>query len=101
MHLVLATSIWWYLATLLAYVLSFALSQLPVVGPASGAYALALFSNLTAPTMNAIIGGLSLFGLFVDMPVFWTCAAVALCWKLIWLTVRVWRVILELIPFVG
>lgn len=44
----------------------------------------------------------AVFGTFVDLPVLFGAAGAVLTWKVgVWLWFRVWRTVLQMIPFVG
>lgn len=66
---------------------------------ASGAHS--LWSGLPHNLLGAIVNACAIFGLFVDLPVFFYCLGFLFSWRLIWLVYHVYRSIKDAIPFVG
>lgn len=92
---------WHAIAVMLAAAIGGFWNIFPTTGTGAAANAQALLIGLPAPYLNWIVGALSIFGLFIDMNVLWACIACALLWKLGFLFLRLWRIVLELVPFAG
>ena len=81
---------------LIGTVIGAILSVLPSSSGAAGAY-----GGLPHPVIQALVGAGAVFGLFIDLPVLFVCLGIVLAWRLFWLAVRVWQIVLSVIPCAG
>lgn len=69
--------------------------------PASESAQTLLLYQLPQPALGDMVSALQILGLFIDLPVLFICLAVIFGWRTVWLGVRVYRIVLELIPMLG
>lgn len=86
---------WHALAQFLAALLGFVWSFFPVVPLAQAE------SNMGQAAWNSLIQWAGLFGMVLDYNFLTSCMVVIVAWRSFWLAVRIWRTVLELIPFAG
>lgn len=90
---------WYLVSSVIAPVLEAIINAfIPIANANSGIYRVLA---MPAPAFDAFIGGVQIAGLFVDIPVLLLCIASIFGWRFVWLIVRLWRIILEVIPAMG
>lgn len=88
MFVALGTFIGWVIDTIAGHILPVAVNN-PLGILAS--------NGNPAPWVDAM----AVVGLYVDLPFLFLALSVLFAWKLIWLVVRLWRTVLEIIPMMG
>lgn len=68
---------------------------------AASAAANGLWSSLPHNVVGAAVAACAVFGLFIDLPLFFGCVGVLLTFRSIWLVYRVYMTIKQAIPVVG
>ena len=56
------------------------------------------FGMLPVQAYEGVIGTIAIFSIFVDIHVLLACVSFVLGWRLLWLGIRLWRILLEVIP---
>lgn len=60
-----------------------------------------MWSGLPAPVLGAVTAAIAIFGLFVDLPVFFGALVFLIQFRALISVLKLWRFILELVPMAG
>lgn len=60
-----------------------------------------IWDSIPHNVLGASVQAVAIFGLFIDLPLFFTCLALVMSFRLLWLAYRIYMTIKQAIPVVG